>query len=394
MARNLLDADISVPDEYLAFQMERREKNYPAQVYDISAWSLPLLYDIDAVLVDDLPSVATSAPAPPGTSTLPLARVAYLLTWNVTTARVVAEALRNGIRVRVANEPFVLDGRTFGVGTAIVRVPDHDPGLAERLGAIAARHGAEVVAANTGFVDSGISLGSNQVRPLVAPRVLLAWDVPTDTYSAGWTRFVLERHLGQPVSIVRVASISKVTLDSFDVIVLPSGDYSSIAPPDFAGQLRAWMNDGGILITLSDASRWAAGAELVASDPEQTPERTPGALARVMLDTQHWLSAGSDGEVQMLVNGRRMLSPVSLDVGVNAGVYAEADRLRASGLIWDDVRDTLGGTAAVIFQRAGRGGIVAFAEDPNYRTYNEASMLLFINAVLIGPAHLPIPGVE
>ncbi len=291
MARNLLDADISMPDEYLALQMERREKNYPAQVYDISAWSLPLLYDIDAVLVDDLPSVATSAPAPPGTSTLPLARVAYLLPWNVTTARVVAEALRNGIRVRVANEPFVLDGRSFGVGTAIVRVPDHDPGLAERLGAIAARHGAEVVAANTGFVDSGISLGSNQVRP----RVLLAWDVPTDSYSAGWTRFVLERHLGQPVSIVRVASIPKVTLDSFDVIVLPSGDYSIIAPPDFAGQLRAWMNDGGILITLSEASRWAAGAELVASDPGQTPARTPGALARVMLDTQHWLSAGLDG---------------------------------------------------------------------------------------------------
>ncbi len=96
----------------------------------------------------------------------------------------------------------------------------------------------------------------------------------------------------------------------------------------------------------------------------------------------------------MLVNGRRMLSPVSLDVGVNADVYAEAERLRASGLIWDDVRDTLGGTAAVIFQRAGRGGIVAFAEDPNYRAYNEASMLLFINAVLIGPAHLPISGVE
>lgn len=37
---------------------------------------------------------------------------------------------------------------------------------------------------------------------------------------------------------------------------------------------------------------------------------------------------------------------------------------------------------------------IAFAEDPNYRAYNEMSMLLFINAVVIGPAHLPIPGVE
>ena len=58
------------------------------------------------------------------------------------------------------------------------------------------------------------------------------------------------------------------------------------------------------------------------------------------------------------------------------------------------MRDELAQTAAVIYQRFGRGGIVAFTEDPNYRAYNEASMLLFINAVLIGPAHLPVPGVE
>ncbi len=394
MARNLLDLDISMPDDYLELQMERREKNYPAQVYDISAWSLPLMYDIETVPVDEVPNITTSAPAPPSNSPLPPARVAYLLPWNATNARVVAEALQNGIRLRIANEPFVLEGRTFGVGTAIVRVPDHGGDLAERLGAIATGHGGEVVAVDTGFVDSGISLGSNQVRPLKPPRVLLAWDVPTDSYSAGWTRYVLERHFGQPASLVRVGSLSKVSLNEFDVIVLPAGDYSSVAPSDFGAQLRRWMNEGGILVTLSEASQWATEVGLLASEAGLTPARTPGALARVVLDDQHWLSAGTDGEIQMLVNGRRTFSPISLDVGVNVGMYAQADRLRASGLIWDDVVDDLADTAAVMYQRFGRGGIVAFAQDPNYRAYNEASMLLFINAVLIGPAHLPIPGVE
>ena len=394
MVRNLLDVDISMPDDYLELQLERREKNYPAQVYDISAWSLPLMYDVDAVAVDTLPDVATSEPRAPDVTTLAAARVAYLLPWNVTNARAVAEALQQGLRVRVANEPFVLDGRRYGVGTAIVRVPDHDDDLGERLGAIVARHGGEAVAANTGFVDAGISLGSNQVRPLKAPRVLLAWDTPTDSYSAGWTRYVLERHFGQPASIVRVASLPKLSFYDFDVIVLPAGDYSAIAPPDFAAKLEAWMQDGGILVTLSDASVWASGTALLASEAGRTPARTPGALARVVLDDQHWLSSGTDGEIQMLVNGRRVLSPVSLDVGVNAGTYASSEHVRASGLIWDDVTEALAETAAVIYQRHGRGGIVAFAEDPNYRAYNEASMLLFINAVLIGPAHLPIPGVE
>ena len=41
LARNLLDRDIPLPDDYLDLQRERRAKRYPAQVYDISAWSLP-----------------------------------------------------------------------------------------------------------------------------------------------------------------------------------------------------------------------------------------------------------------------------------------------------------------------------------------------------------------
>jgi hypothetical protein len=29
--------------------------------------------------------------------------------------------------------------------------------------------------------------------------------------------------------------------------------------------------------------------------------------------------------------------------------------------------------------------VIGFSEDPNYRAYSEASELLFINAVLLGP---------
>ena len=35
-------------------------------------------------------------------------------------------------------------------------------------------------------------------------------------------------------------------------------------------------------------------------------------------------------------------------------------------------------------QPVGRGQVVAFAEDPNYRAYSEATQLLFMNAVLLG----------
>ena len=38
-------------------------------------------------------------------------------------------------------------------------------------------------------------------------------------------------------------------------------------------------------------------------------------------------------------------------------------------------------------QPLGEGHVIAFAEDPNYRAFTEATSLLFMNAVLLGPAH-------
>jgi hypothetical protein len=31
--------------------------------------------------------------------------------------------------------------------------------------------------------------------------------------------------------------------------------------------------------------------------------------------------------------------------------------------------------------------VIGFAEDPNYRAFTESTMLLFINAVLLGPGY-------
>jgi hypothetical protein len=88
-----------------------------------------------------------------------------------------------------------------------------------------------------------------------------------------------------------------------------------------------------------------------------------------------------------MVEGRRVFTPVRLDQGSNVGVYAKKDRLVAAGLVWDDARAQLAEKAYLVEEPMGKGRVIAFAEDPNYRAFTEASELLFINAVLLGPAH-------
>ena len=110
-------------------------------------------------------------------------------------------------------------------------------------------------------------------------------------------------------------------------------------------------------------------------------------MLRVTLDTEPWLSAGHDAGIFTMIEGNRVFAPVKLDSGRNVGVYGAKDTLIASGLIWPEDQDLLVQKAFLIHQPFGQGHVVAFAEDANYRGFSEATMLLFMNAVLLGPGY-------
>ena len=119
----------------------------------------------------------------------------------------------------------------------------------------------------------------------------------------------------------------------------------------------------------------------------ERPDNIPGGILRVKIDEEHWLSSGEDAVMQVLIEGRRVFTPIRLDRGRNVGVYETKDALVASGLVWEESRDQLAQKAYLMYELLGRGHVIAFAEDPNYRAFTEASELLFVNAVLLGPAY-------
>ena len=350
---------------------------------------------------------------------LPPAQVGYLMPWGSAAAALSADALAQGLRIRSVGGAFTLGGRAYALGTALFRKAENPADLDARLAQLAARHGAELVPIDSTYVDSGTSLGSNDVVALKRTRVLLLWDAPASTLSAGWTRYTLERRFGQSVTVVRGGSFGRVPLADFDVVVLPSGDYSAVLGDAQLTRLKDWIRGGGTLVTLAEASRWASGEKVgllgtstlmkdgkpeggaggasaasgafdydKAIQPDrERPAAQPGAILRVALDTNHWLTAGNDSETQTLIEGARVFAPIKLDRGVNVGIYGKKESLIASGLIWPDAQDVLVQKAFLMHQPMGSGHVIAFAEDPNYRGFTEATMLLFINAVLLGPGY-------
>jgi hypothetical protein len=434
LVRNLLDPRVSMDEAFVKEQERRRKKRLPDEIYDVTAWSLPLVFDVECAGVSALTG-ETRPFAPEAVAVAPSlapAKVAWLMPWGSGTAAAVVEALQAGLKVRVAEGGLRLGGRAFPAGTAIVRVAENPDGARETLGPIVQRRHVEAVAVDSGYVEDGVSLGSERVRLAKKPRVLLAWDWPTSSLSAGWARWVLERRYGQPVTAVRVSSLRRVDLARYDVLVLPSGDYGEAIGTAAVKRLRGWVESGGTLVTLGEASRWLTRekvglldtkTELRDGRPEtepsgdekkeeekppakekdvkpepfelekaiqperERPDAVPGALLRVTLDPEHWLAAGTDGEIHAIVESRRVFTPLKLDKGTNVGVYAKKDQVVGSGLVWDDVRDLLAQKAFLMHEPLGEGHVVAFAEDPNNRGYAEATELLFMNAVLLGPAY-------
>lgn len=72
---------------------------------------------------------------------------------------------------------------------------------------------------------------------------------------------------------------------------------------------------------------------------------------------------------------------------MNVATYLPEDKILLSGFTWESARKQLGNKAFLMHQQHGGGQVLAFAEDPNYRAFIDGLSLLFMNAVLLGPAH-------
>ena len=66
----------------------------------------------------------------------------------------------------------------------------------------------------------------------------------------------------------------------------------------------------------------------------------------------------------------------------------------ASGHLWSENRKQLAYKPLVVTQNVGRGVVVGFTHDPNFRAMQDGMNVLFLNAVFRGPAHARAAGAE
>jgi hypothetical protein len=231
-----------------------------------------------------------------------------------------------------------------------------------------------------------------------APRIGLyrGW---RETMPAGWTRWLLDQHQ------VAFASVSDSDLRAgrlnprFDVIVFQDQAASQISegwrpgqvPPEFTGgvgregvaAIREFVRNGGRVVAIEAATDFAIdtfglpvrnGTLRFSSDSLYIP----GAILRLEVDPRHAMGARSPRpEIAWYGSSSRAFDVLDRRVRVIARYGREQPRL--SG--WALGAERIAGQPAIVEATYGRGSVLLFGFQPNYRGQSIATWPLLFDAI-------------
>jgi len=265
--RTTFTDQVDMAEAFVKEQERRRARNLDDEIYDVTGWSLPMMFNVDSDSCGR--AVSADSKAVKADDTLlgkvnnPEASVAYIVAWGDTAAaRFLTSALQAGIKLKSADQAFVLGDKTnYPAGSLVIEKRLNDKDLLSKISQIAEQTGAIVNGVDSSWVIEGPSFGSNKTVPMVAPKVAIAWDAPTSELSAGNTRFVIERQLGYPVTAVRTPMLAWADLSDYQVLILPEGNYEQALGKSGAANLKSWVDAGGVLIALGNANRFTTNAD-------------------------------------------------------------------------------------------------------------------------------------
>ncbi|MBZ0111866.1 MAG: hypothetical protein K8J08_05365 [Thermoanaerobaculia bacterium] len=413
LAETLMEREAALPSGFVGEQRRRVEEDLDPEFYDVTAWSLPLAFNLPVWRLEgSLSAPVTTAVAAADLDSAPFGQppvassVGYIIpAAGIATYRLAAAIDRAGLHYRFATEPFRLGGRDFPPGSLVVAVEDQSAAVAkdlnQTLSGLSLGAAVEIISVDSSWTSRGADLGSDRFEAIRSASIgLIAGEGISDT-SLGALWHLLDRDLEIPYSLLDLDHLERLPLNEFDSLVLPDIWDSSRLGEATAQRLDAWVRQGGVLVTLGSASGWTREVGLTegddggSSEGETDPEGeesgeesgplhyVPGAFVATQI-TLHPLTAGLSSPPPWLFLGT---------IGVAADTDPQNDLLTIrddhaliAGFAWPEATERLPGAVLVTYSQHGNGKVITFAQDPTFRLFTRGTMPLLLNAVMMAPS--------
>ena len=384
--------------------------------YDVSAWTLPLAYGVESYELRQNPSAYLGTQLSPvelngGDVIGGRAQSAYLMKWDRYYApKALYTILNSGILPRLTTLPFsaIIDGKEiqFDRGTIVIPVHQRDADvnispddIYKMVTHLAELDHVSIYATNSAATPMGPDLGGAFQGVLHKPKVAIFSGEGTSSYSVGEVWHLLNHKMGIPVSLLNAKKLNATKLSKYNTLIIPDGNYVNLDSNDVLA-IKTWIKNGGTLIATQTGSKWVVNKKILDEKLkkgiidtldipyDQVPavigaQRIGGAIFEIVLDNTHPIAYGYGKSAPVFRRGDAFYS-LSAKTAANVGRYTEAPLL--SGYISEEKLAEIKGSASIIARRQGRGHVVLFADNPNFRAFWYGTNGLFLNAVFFGQA--------
>jgi hypothetical protein len=378
--------------------------------YDISTWTMPLAFNLQYAKTSAINGEKVETLSlPKGTLTGNTSKVGYVLAWDSYYApralyRLQAQNIRTKVLAKKAG--FTLaDGKKLNLDYGTIFIPATNQNITAEnlhnlLKEIAEQNAIEIFALPTGLAIDGVDAGSNEWKALSRPNVLLIAGSGVAPTEAGQVWHLLDQRYDMPVSIIEPERIGNISLQRYNTIVMTSGNYSGLNS-QAAESIKNWVRQGNTLIAVGSANNWVKSQNIADirfkntvrddstriltyadKDNLRDAQNIDGIILEATLDISHPLCYGLKNTKMPLFKGSTLFAQKTQNPYQTPLVYTKQPLL--SGYISPKNLNLVKETAAVMAHSFGRGQVISFTDDPNFRAFWYGTNHLFANALFFG----------
>ncbi|WP_460219474.1 M14 family metallopeptidase [Psychroserpens sp. MEBiC05023] len=376
---------------------EKRTKFQDSLFYDVSAWTFPLAFGLDYsedISTTNAGEKISGLQLKPGSVTSK-SNYAYLMEWHeYYSPKALNAILESGLRAKVGMKQFSMNGKAYDYGTILIPVQNQNKSIDELytfLQKIAKESHIDIDAVSTGLTK-GIDLGSSQFRAIEQPKVAMIVGDGIRSYDAGEIWHAFDQRYDIKLTKLDTRSLNRVDLSRYNAIILPSGSPGASATK----QLKEWVQRGGTLIGYRSALNWLKSNEFIKLDFKKMELEAKdiafeqrgdfrgaqvigGAIFEADIDRSHPINFGYKNDKIALFRNNTLFMKADKQSYNNPIRYTKAPLL--SGYISKPNLDSLALTVPYKSKGLGRGTVVVFTDNTNFRAFWYGTNKLMMNAI-------------
>ncbi len=384
---------------------EKRTTFKDSLFYDVSAWTFPLSFNMDYASLSSLSNAGAEITELPTLSSGvdKKSTYAYLFEWHeYYTPKALNQILEKGLRAKVAKTPFTLQGKKYDYGTIMIPVQNQglDSGeLHTFLNKVAEESSIQITAVSTGLTQ-GIDLGSNDFDPIKKQKVGLLVGAGVRPYDAGEIWHVFDTRYDMKITKIDTRYFDEVDLSSYTDLIIPSGWNSNILNKENTEKVKTWVKNGGTLIGFRNVANWLKKNEMMKLEMRKDTlvaknisfeqkgdfngaQVTGGAIFEAKLDRSHPIAFGyKNDRISLFRNTNIYLEPDKQSY--NNPIQYTNNPLQ-SGYISEENAELIKNSVPFKVKRSGKGRIVLFTDNTNFRAFWYGTNKLMMNAIFFGP---------